>query len=293
MNKLVPCYAFEAVAANQTAILDLLPTVGGNTLEALWLKQGGTFTFAHMTGIRLKANNKTIWETTGSAQDLINNYRDINTATGYLLLDFMEPKFRTVNAFSSGALELSRNSGINQLTLEVDIGGATNPTLTAHAAVSPAGPLEGESPLLRFMFLRRHRAQINVPAAGEFAIAVPHMNPSGASGSLYKRINLLASSSDITAIRVRRQGIDEFNCTVALMQELQAAAGRVPQSGHIAFDPVLDNILAGRVWDTTSRLPSDPVRPGAGCTSAEFFVTAAAAVTFWVETEEFALLNDF
>lgn len=293
MNKTIPLQAFNNVAANSTCICDLLPTVGGSTLEAIWLKLGGTFTFSHMTGIRLKANGKTIWETTGTALDTINQYRDINTGNTYLLMDFMEPRFRTPLAFSSGALELSLNSGINQLTLEIDIGGATSPTLSGTAEVSPAGPLPGESPLLRFMFLRRHRAQINVPAAGEFAISPPHMNPSGSTGALFKRINLFASSSDITALRIRRNGLEEFNLSVALMQELQQRAGRVVQSGHIAFDPVLDNIVAGRVWDTTSRAPTDPARPGAGCTSAEFFVTAASAVTFWVETEEYALLNDY
>lgn len=281
---------FQNVVATGTAICDLLPTVGGNCLEGIWLQLGGTaFTKAMITGWRLKANGKTIREGTGTHTNTRNLYYGITNAVGVLLLDFMYRDARTPLSFGAGALDLSANSGVKQLTLEVDITGATAPTLVGSAELSPAGNIRGEE-ATRFVMLKETRAAINVPAAGEFSISIPHMKPE-AGGSVFSAIHLF--SANTTAIRVRRQGIDEVDTTVVLLKELQAAAGRVPQANHVVFDPALDNILPGRVWDTTSRSPADPVRPGAGVTNAEFLVTVSAAETFWVQTEELIYLNDY
>lgn len=290
MNQLKKLQAFQNVVASGTAIVDLLPTVGGNTLESLWLTLGGTtFTKAMITGWRLKANGKTIRESSGTRTNTRNLYYGITTAAAVLLIDFMYPKARTPLSFGAGALDLSSSSGIKQLTLEVDIAGATAPTLTASAEISPAGNIRGEQNS-RFVMLKQTQATINVPAAGEFAIAIPHVRPE-AGGSVFAAVFMYASL--ITNLRIRRQSIDEFDMSLTLMQEIQKRAGRTPQAAQVVFDPVLDNILPGRVWDTTSRSPSDSVRPGAGVTSAEFMVTASGAETFVVETEELIYLNDY
>lgn len=290
MNQIKVCQAFQNVAAAGTAILDLLPTAGGNTLEGIWLQLGGgAFTKSMITAWRLKANGKTVQESTGSATDTRNLFYGITTAAGVLLLDFMNRKARTPLSFGAGALDLSSNAGIKALTLEVDITGATTPTLSALVELSPAGNIRGEA-TTRFVMLKRTRATVNVPAAGEFSIAVPHVRPE-AGGSVYQSVQLF--SANTTAMRIRRQAIDEFSVTVATLKEIQKAAGRVPQTSHVVFDPCLDNILPGRVWDTTSRSPTDPVRPGAGVTSAEFLVTVSGAETFVVETEELIYLNDY
>lgn len=290
MNQLKKLQAFQNVLATGTAIVDLLPTVGGNVLESIWLTLGGTaLTKAMITGIRLKANGKTIRETSGSTLDTRNKYFNVGTDATHLLMDFMYPHARTPQAFQTGAIDLSANSGIKQLTLEVDIAGATAPTLIGSAEISPAGAVPGEE-RIRFVMLKQTKATVNVPAVGEFAIAIPHVRPE-AGGSVFAAINLY--SANTTNLRIRRQGIDEYDMPVALMQQIQQRAGRVPQAGHIAFDPCTDQILAGRVWDTTSRSPTDPVRPGAGITSAEFLVTVSAPETFVVETEELIYLNDY
>ena len=41
MNQLKKLQAFQNVVATGTAIVDLLPTVGGNVLESIWLTLGG------------------------------------------------------------------------------------------------------------------------------------------------------------------------------------------------------------------------------------------------------------
>jgi hypothetical protein len=289
MNQLKPCQAFQNVAASQTAIVDLLPTAGGNTLEGIWLTLGGGNTISNISAWRLKANGKTVRESTGDHTDTINQYYGYNSAATQLLLDFMFRKGRTPSAFQTGAVDLSANSGIKQLTLEVDLGAGVAPTMSAHVELSPAVPKVGEEKI-RFVMLKQTKATINVPAAGEFAIAIPHSKPE-AGGSVFLGVHMFCAN--VTALRVRRQGIDEWTASVTLMEQLQLAAGRTPMANHVAFDPVLDNILAGRVWDTTSRSPNDPARPGAGVQSAEFLVTASGAETFDVETLELLYLNDY
>lgn len=286
MNQTRVLNAFQNVVATGTAVCDLGPTLMGSTLEGIYLQLGGgALTKAMLITIQLKANGKIIWDTTGPVQDLINTYKGYTSAAGVLFLDFMEAKARTINGFQSGGIDLSKASGITQLRLEVAISGATTPTLAGYAEVSPAVPVKGEE-AIRFLMLRRHRTTVNLPAAGEFPVFVPHLDPAG-GGSVFKRIHLLSALT--TAIRVVREGIDEFKFPVAVLQEQQKRAGRTPQANHVCFDPICDNIQAGRVWDTTSR----PAPAGAGVRAATFFATVSGAETFVVETEELIRLNDY
>ncbi len=286
MNQTRDLQAFQNVQGTGIAVCDLGPTLFGSTLECIHLTLGGgAFTQSMITGIQLKANGKVIWDTTGPTQVLINAFKGQPNAANMLTLDFMEAKARTVNAFQAGGIDLSRDSQITQLRLEVSISGATTPTLTASAEVSPAVPMKGEE-AIRFLMLRRHRQSVNAPSAGEFALPIPHLDPAG-GGSVYRRIHLL--SANCTAIRVQREGIDEYKAQKAVIQEQQKRAGRVPQANHVCYDPVLDNIAQGRVFDTTSK----PFPQGAGVRAAAFFGTFSAAETFVVETEELIHLGDY
>lgn len=286
MNNTRVLQSFQNVANSGVAVCDLGPTLFGSTMEAIYLQLGGaTFTKSMITGIQLKANGKVIWDSTGLTQDLINSYRGNPTAATVLLLDFMEVRARTVNGFQSGGMDLSKASGITQLRLEITIAGATAPTLSGWAEVSPAVPVQGEE-AIRFLMLRRHRAQVSIAASGEYAIPVPHLDPAG-GGSVFKRIHLL--SANCVAIRAVREGIDEFKVPLAILQEQQKRAGRVPQASHVCFDPITDNIQNGRVWDTTSA----PYPRGAGVRAATLFATFSGAETFIVETEELIHLNDY
>ncbi len=285
MNQTRVLQAFQNVVASGVAVCDLGPTLFGSTLEAIHLQLGGTFTVSNITSVQLKANGKVIWDTTGAALNTINAFKGNPNTAGLLTLDFMEPRARTVNGFQAGALDLSLESGITQLRLEITISGATSPTLSGVAEVSPAVPIQGEQ-AIRFLILRRHRLQVQAPAAGEFAIPIPHMDPAG-GGSVFRRIHLF--SANATDIRVVREGVDEYKVSKAILQEQQKRAQRVPQANHVCYDPVLDNIANGRVWDTTSA----PVPRGAGVRSATFFATFSASETFFVESEELIHLNDY
>lgn len=278
MNQLRVCNPFNNVVNSGIANCDLNPLLG-TTLECLNLSLGGTFTKAMITLIQLKANGKVIFETTGTNLDLVENYKNYASADATKLsINFMEPKTKTPNAFQSGAIDLSPDSGITNLRLEVTITGATSPTLSAIAEVSPAIDIPSER-AIRFLICRRHRNTQTIGAAGTFSMQVPHLDPSG-GGSVYKRIAIFAANC--TAIKAMREGITEFEVLKAENEWIQKKAGRSPQANLHVFDPILDGIQAGRVWDT---------RPSNGVKSAQLYATFSAGETITIETEELLPLN--
>ncbi len=280
MNQLRVCNPFNNVIASGIANCDLNSLLG-TTLECLNLSLGGTFTKAMITLIQLKANGKVIYETTGTNCDLLQNFLNYASADATKLsINFMEPKTKSINAFQAGAIDLSPDSGITNLRLEVTISGATAPILSAIAEVSPAIDIPSERQL-RFLMLRRHRNTQSIGGAGTFSLQVPHIEPSG-GGSVFKRIGIF--SALCVAIKAQREGITEFEVTKAENEWIQKKAGRAPQTNLVVFDPVLDGIQAGRVWDT---------RPAVGVRSAQLYATFSGAETITIETEELLPLNQY
>jgi hypothetical protein len=278
MNQLRTMNPFNNVVASGIANCDLNPLLG-TTLECINLSLGGTFTKAMITLIQLKANGKVIWESSGSNCDALENYKNYTAAdVTKLSINFMEPKAKTVNAFQAGSIDLSPDSGITNLRLEVTIAGATSPTLSGIAEVSPAIDIPSER-AIRFLIQRRHRNSQTIGAAGTFSLQVPHLDPSG-GGSVFKRIAVY--SANMTALKAMREGITEFDVLKAENEWVQKKALRSPQSNLVVFDPILDGIQAGRVWDT---------RPANGVKSAQLYGTFSAGETIVIETEELLPLN--
>lgn len=281
MNQIRQCNPFNNVVAAGIANVDLNPLLG-TTLECLNLSLGGgAFTKAMMTLIQLKANGKVIFESSGTNLDLTENYKNYATADATKLsINFMEPKAKTPNAFQSGAIDLSPDSGITNLRLEVTIAGATTPALSATAEVSPALAVKGEE-LIRFLIQRRHRNTQTIGAAGTFSLQIPHIEPSG-GGSVFKRIFVF--SANMSGMKLVREGIADFETLKAEHEWIQKKALKAPQTNLHVFDPILDGIQAGRVWDTR---PANQVR------MAQFYGTFTGGETITLETEELLPLSSY
>lgn len=280
MNQLRICNPFNNVVASGIANCDLNPLLG-TTLECLNLQLGGTFTKAMIPLMQLKANGKVIWESSGPRTDALENFKNYATADATRLsINFMEVKGRTPNGFQSGSIDLSPASGITNLRLEVTIAGATAPTLSAIAEVSPAMDIESER-AIRFLVCRKHSNQQTIGASGYTALQVPHLDPSG-GGSVYKRIAIY--SANCTGFKAMREGITEFEVTKLENEWIQKKAGRAPQANLVVFDSILDNVQQGRLWDT---------RPENGVRSAQLYGLFSAGETITVETEELILLNQY
>ena len=272
MQKQVILDPFQNVVNSGVAICDLNKFLG-SVLEKITLTLGGTFTRAMITGLVLKANGKIIFETDGTKLEASNVYNGATTDVTLLKIDFMDRKAKTVNAMQAGAIDLSSGSGIASLRMEVTIAGATSPTLVGFADVSPPSADPAESGI-RPLIARRHRLSYVAPAAGSFALPIPHLEPAG-GGSAYRRIYIY--SANCTGIKTVREGISEHELTKAQNEAAQKDNFKVPQANLVVFDPVQDGQLQGRIWDT---------RPQMGVRSAQFYATFSAGETVTIETEE-------
>lgn len=280
MQKQVVLDGFQNVAATGVAICDMNKFLG-SVLEKITLTLGGTaLTKAMLTKIELKANAKVIWESDGSKLDASNLYNGGAADATILKIDFMDRKAITANARQAGAIDVGPGSGVSQLRLEVTIAGATAPTLVGFADVSPpsADPAEAG---IRGLVARRHRATYVVGAGGQFALPIPHLDPSG-GGSNFRRIYLYCAN--LTALKTVREGVTEHELTKAQNEAAQKDNFKVPQAGLVVFDPAQDGQLAGRTWDT---------RPAVGVRSAQFLATFSAGETITIETEELLGLSAY
>lgn len=273
MQKQIPLDPFQNVVASGVAIADLNKLLG-SVVEKITLTLGGTaLTKAMITKIELKANGKVIFETDGSKLDSSNLYNGGASDVTVLKMDFMDRKAITVNARQAGALDLSPDSKITALRLEVTIAGATAPTLVGVADVSAPSNDAAES-AIRFLAVRRHRATVVIGGAGTYALPIPHLDPAG-GGSNFRRVFFY--SAQMNALKTVREGIAEHELTKLQNEACQKDNGKTPQANLVVFDPVQDGQLQGRTWDT---------RPGSGVRSAQFYGTFAAGETITIETEE-------
>ena len=280
MNKQIYLDPFQNVVASGTAICDFNKLLG-TVLEKITLVLGGTsFTNSNITLIQLKANAKVIWESTGANVNASNLYNGATNSASILKIDFMDRKAVTVNARQAGTIDLSQLSGITNLRLEVTISGATAPTLSGMADVSPPTSDANEVGI-RWLMARRHRASYVVTAAGQFALPVPHIDPAG-GGSSFRRIYLY--SQYLTAIKTVRDGITEHDIqNLAVLNATQQDNFKVPQASLFVFDPVQTGTLLGNTWDTKKGLVG----------SAQFYGTFSAGETITIETEELLTLKDY
>ena len=280
MNKLINLNPFQNVQASGLAYCDL-GNLADSTIETINLTLGGTsFTKAMITGIFLRINTKVVFEADGTKLDLLEAFKGYTGDATHLSINLMEVKARTLNAFRSGSILWDGAAGIKSMRLEVQITGATAPTLSGVAEVSRGVINQGEEALARYM-ARHHRATQTISAGGvKTGLLVPHIDPF-AGGSSFKRIAIY--SNNLTAIQVIRGGVTELDMSVADLNFMQKKAGRVPQAGMTVLDFILDNTILGNVWQTTPEV----------CNSAQIYGTFSAGENITIDTEELLQLASY
>lgn len=223
---------FSNVVATGTATNQITP---GRTVENFRLKLGGTFTKAMISLLRIKANGKTIIEGTGTQLDMINAYRGESTNAAFLDVQFADYKMLAEIDRMVGAFDTS--IGIQNITTEVTIAGATAPVLTPilvesanqKAPSGEAAPFAGlMSKILSYPF--------NVSTGGKLAVNVP-FGPQ--SGAIIKRFHVF-HGGQMTGATVKQDGLVIHESVADENQFDQTKAGRVPQSNVYTIDFVLD-----------------------------------------------------
>ncbi|MYM67294.1 hypothetical protein GTP45_10675 [Pseudoduganella sp. FT55W] len=227
--------SFNNVQATGLANVDL-DGLKGTTIERIVLQLGGTtFTKSMLTGIQLKANGKVIFDTTGARIDTRMQYRGITANANFLTIDFSEIRAKTENGQSIGAIDTT--AGISSLKLEVQITGATAPTLQGWAEVSPP-QLDQVNVQTRGLIARVHSASQTIGAAGQFALTVPHFSVSD-GGSIFKRIAIF--SANMNALLIKKNGVIYEDSTKAMNDYQQNEYRKVPQAGVYMMDFIIDD----------------------------------------------------
>lgn len=275
MGARLKTYPFNNVLNTGLATCDLNGLLGF-TIERITLAMGGTaFTKAMITGIQLKANGKIIWDTTGPRVDSRMQYRGIAASAGFLTLDFSEIRAKTENGQSLGAIDTTVGPMAN-LKLEIQISGATAPTLQAWVEVSPPqiDPINAPT---RNLIARIHSSQQTIGASGQVAVIVPHLMPAE-GGSIFKRVAIF--SANMTGLLVKKNGIIVEESTKALNDFQQLEYKKVPQVGMYMWDSITDDNQSQAFNSRNAQ-------------SIEFLGTFSAGETITVEVETLEPVSAF
>lgn len=125
--------AFQNVVATGTASCEI-PRYGQSLLSITLPMGGTTFTKSLITAIRLKLGAKQLCKWTGTNLDKMNQYKFglLDANANFINLDFTQPNDKEMGGEMIGGIDMTQLPA-GKLTLEVDIAGATAPTLDAYA----------------------------------------------------------------------------------------------------------------------------------------------------------------
>lgn len=237
---------FSNVVPTGTATNQVTP---GRTVEVLRYRLGGTtFTKAMIPSLKLKANGKVIIEGSGAQLDAINAYRGEATNAAFLDVQFADYAMLSELDRMVGAFDTSL--GIGNITAEVQIAGATAPTLLPILVESAqqkdrAGNAAPFAPLISKIL----SYPFNVATGGKLPVNLP-FGPQ--SGSIIKRMHFFHSGT-MTGIEVKEDGLVVHESVAAENQFDQQKAGRVPQANCYTVDFVLDGNIKKALDTRTAR----------------------------------------
>lgn len=220
--------AFANVVANGTATANITT---GRTLEGIFLVMGGTtFNSSHISMIRVKANTKTIWEATGPEADKLAKFNGHTYPTTVLPIMFVEVFGRDLVDEMLGAFDTSK--GVDSLTVEVVIAGATAPTLEMYLVESQPQPDSVARKLSKVL-----RVPWNISSGGRLQIQIPY----GINGTVIKRIHIQHGvANNITAVVVKQNSVVSHESVKAVNDAFNQFYRSVVQTNTYTVDFMAD-----------------------------------------------------
>lgn len=263
---------FENVVASNTAVLPRLPR--GNMFAGIGFVLGGGNTQANMLAIRILVNGKIVWNISGTHLDTINNYDRLKDTATYLTAWFADPTIQNPIEAQLGALDTSR--GVDELSMEVDLGAGVAPTLSAFCWALPPSPKGDRFAGIFKSMLRTVHAPAAAVSGANLQVAL-----GSKAGGFLRRNHLF--HANITRLAVKRDGVNLLDDQpLADINYANEARWRTAQAGHIAFDPISQQ--ASEEMVPTLRREGSPA-------VFEHLVTTSAADTITAYTELLATLD--
>lgn len=247
--RIIELNSFNQVSASARSTLQINQEFHGMTLLGLMLVRGGTtFTAAHMTAVSVKLGSKTIVppEMTGTRLDTMNADDGATTVANHTFINFALPLLTGKPGYLMGAID--RTMYPEPITLEIDIGAATAPTLKAYAivleerkAVALANAGVGKDvvgPAARLFRVLNISKIVESQAVTDKAETITYGSQAG--GSI---LALRAFHTNLTDVSFKEDGADAHDkITVATNAAVrQQFKRKVPQSGLYTLDFVADS----------------------------------------------------
>lgn len=238
---------FENVGANAKATAQLRMDGAGSLFGIVLVLGGTTFTDAHISAVKCKVGGKDLVPgITGTRLEQLAVYDGATADATYLPIFFGDPWARTLAGMHLGSIDSSVYG--ERMSIEVDIGAATAPTLEAYAMLTPPklalglgyGAQEAEA-------VRAYMETIIQPGAAVTA-AYPINIGSAAGGRIRK---MAFFHTNMTHATIKRDGIDLLDdVSGALAAYMQADVfARNPQAGLYVVDP-MEDASASEMWPT-------------------------------------------
>lgn len=232
----------NTVAANTRAVFNL-PI--GYTYHQLILTMGGTtFTQAHIDSMRLKMNGAVEKELgSGTHRQAMNQFnRKVAVTNNQLVIDFERPgvhypESRMLTVIGTGyeptgkPAEVAKQKlqELSTLQLEVDIGGATAPTLELHAMVSGAQKLGAVE-----------RITSNVYSIPSGTWQITDLPRASSKYGLLDKVVIAHSNVTSMEIKVNRETLQELTPNRASL--IQSNGVRTAQSGYFIWDSTQEGL---------------------------------------------------
>lgn len=229
---------WQSVVPGSTAFIDL-PV--GFRYHAFHLRFGGTtFDTTKMNNVRLKLNNQTVWQLTGTRQDDLNKFDGLPGSATYGVLTMSMQRHDMKNRFQEfltaintgpGSICPATPKGVRTARLEIDIDNSA----TAPALPDPVAEISANNPAQGLALLRTETWFENVPGAGEY-LHKQHYNGDASRQTLY-RLMLGDTPANITKLRLMTNTQETFNRDSITNEQVQATYKlRTPQAGYVVWD---------------------------------------------------------
>lgn len=239
MTDIIKVDPFDNVVATGLATTKYKPE-GLSSLFGIVLVLGGTtFTKAHITSIAIKAASKELVPRISGARMVdIVEYEGMVDDAAFVPILFGDPTARTARGQHLGNFDHTVYPG--DITIEVQITGATAPTLEAYALVAPPKAAMGLGYTQDEVQLHRAFLETILTPGAAVTRKAFDIGLGSAAGALIKR--LMFFHSNITEVSVKKSGIDIYedipNALANYLQDDMFA--RVTQAGLLVWDPLID-----------------------------------------------------
>jgi hypothetical protein len=208
----------------------------GLTYNKISFFTAGNITSSLISNIVLKINGseRIRWKTYAHMQAR-NAYSNGATDANVFEFDFLERNAKDEASQTLGAYALTAEAGVQDATIEFDIA-----TYTVTGASVITAVAEVDVPSSNKLIVRNRYFQKTLAGAVEENIILPF----GQNGEQLKRLFIFGTLANMSTVRVRREGADEYEALTQVQNEyFQKTYGKVPQAGLWVVDFAEHNLM--------------------------------------------------